>query len=118
MLILHIVKKEEWENALIKGEYSPESLLKEGFIHCSTPEQIIEVANNIYKNEKNLVLLCIDTSKVKADILFECGGSPNYPHIYGKLNLDSIIKVVPFEPDSNGYFNLPEEINEIDKKMK
>jgi len=118
LLILHITKADEWEEALIKGEYKTKSLLKEGFIHCSTPDQIIDIANNIFKNEKGLILLCIDTSKVKADIKFEYGGLQKYPHIYGILNLDAVIKIYPFEQDSNGNFTLPEEINELAKKLK
>ena len=35
-MILHIVKRDEWEDAIRKKEYAPVSLASEGFIHCST----------------------------------------------------------------------------------
>jgi uncharacterized protein (DUF952 family) len=118
MLILHIAKHEDWENALTKGEYSPVSLSLEGFIHCSTPEQIIKIANSNFKNEKGLVLLCIDSSKVKAHIRFESSGYDYYPHIYGALNLDAVVKTIEFEPGSDGNFTLPQEVNELVKLLK
>jgi uncharacterized protein (DUF952 family) len=113
LLILHIAKAGDWKEALVKGEYETGSLKSDEFIHCSLPEQIIDIANSNFRNEKGLVLLCIDSSKVKAEIKLECGGLQDYPHIYGKLNLDAVIKTFPFEPDCNGNFTLPQEIKEI-----
>jgi uncharacterized protein (DUF952 family) len=118
MLILHIARHEDWEQALIKGEYSPESLTFEGFIHCSTPEQIIRVANANFKNKRGLVLLCIDSSKVKADIRFETGGYEYYPHIYGALNLDAVVKTCELEPGLDGNFTLPPDVKELVKLLK
>ncbi len=118
MLILHIANREEWGKALSKGEYIPESLTFEGFVHCSTLDQIITVANANFKNKRGLVLLCIDSSKVKAEIRFETGGYEYYPHIYGALNLDAVVKTCEFEPGSDGNFSLTSDIKELAKSLK
>ncbi|ADD01974.1 protein of unknown function DUF952 [Thermoanaerobacter mathranii subsp. mathranii str. A3] len=118
MIILHIAKRKDWEDGLEKGEYSPRSLSFEGFIHCSTAEQIINIANANFKNEKGLVLLCIDSSKVKAEIHFEKGGREYYPHIYGPLNLDAVVKTCEFEPGLDGNFSLPAGVEELVRLFK
>jgi hypothetical protein len=38
--ILHIATISEWSAAQRAGRYRPTSLATDGFIHCSTPEQV------------------------------------------------------------------------------
>ena len=71
MLILHITKQEQWEQAKLAGIYRGDTLDSEGFIHCSTPEQIIKVANALFHAQKELILLCIESDKVRAEIRYE-----------------------------------------------
>ena len=81
----------------------------DGFIHCSTPEQVVQVANLRFRGESGFVLLLIDPDKVKAEIIYENleGGQQLFPHIYGGLNCDAVVKVAEFEPGPDGYFTLP-----------
>ncbi|WP_088044451.1 DUF952 domain-containing protein [Bacillus sp. EAC] len=115
-MILHMLNTEEWKNAIEKGQYSPSSLQSEGFIHCATPEQVVEIANLFFKGATNLKILCINPEKVKAKIVFE--DTENYgqvfPHIYGNLNLDCVFKVVDFTPNQNGEFIYPIELKEAE----
>ena len=108
-IILHITRRIEWEKATAKGRYEPASLQKQGFIHCSMPEQIIRVANSHFRGKRGLMLLCIDTEKVTADIRYESpdGGPEQFPHIYGVLNIDAVVNVVDFKPAEDGIFSLP-----------
>jgi len=109
-IILHITKREQWEKAKLKGVYRSDTLDLQGFIHCSTPQQIIKVANTLYHAQRELVLLCIDTNKVQSEIKYESVKSEElYPHIYGPLNTDAVVKVLDFEPTKNGKFVLPKE---------
>ncbi len=82
------------------------SLADQGFIHCSLPEQVTDVANAIAPGKRDLVLLEIDDAKVIPMILYENleGGEKLFPHIYGPLNDDAIIAIHPFVWDEeNGY---------------
>lgn len=109
-MILHITNKLTWEQSQKVGKYEGDTLSSEGFIHCSTEEQLIEVANFIFKSQHNLVLLVIDQDKVKAEIKYEDAGNKKlYPHIYGPLNLDAVVNVVDFSPNEDGAFTLPEK---------
>lgn len=109
-VILHIAKRENWEEAKLRKVYRGDTLVSEGFIHCSTPKQVVKVANALFRLRKGLVLLCIDTAKVQSEIRYEGTGTELYPHIYGSLNIDAVIKVLDFEPHKDGTFTLPKEI--------
>jgi uncharacterized protein (DUF952 family) len=109
--IFHITKREQWEKAKLEGVYHADTLHSQGFIHCSTSQQIVKVANALYHAQRELVLLCIATNKVQSEIKYQSVGSQElYPHIYGPLNVDAVTKVINFEPTKNGKFVLPREI--------
>jgi uncharacterized protein (DUF952 family) len=112
-LILHIAKRSDWTEAQSIGSYKADSLETEGFIHCSTPDQVVAVANFIFHGERDLVLLGIDAGKVVAEIRFENleGGDTLYPHIYGPLNVDAVTQVVDFDSLQDGTFELPESLS-------
>lgn len=111
-IIFHITKQENWDKAKLEGVYSGDTLDSQGFIHCSTFHQIVKVANTLYPAQKELVLFCIDTKRVHSEIKYESNGSEEFfPHIYGPLNIDAIVKVVDFEPTNNGKFIMPKEMS-------
>ncbi|MFQ5788287.1 MAG: DUF952 domain-containing protein [Thermodesulfobacteriota bacterium] len=113
-IVFHITKLEDWERGKVEGEYKADTLESVGFIHCSTAGQLIKIANNFYGCQRDLLLLCIDLSKVRAEIKFEGSeGGERYPHIYGPLNIDSVIKVLKFELGEDGKFKLPGGISNI-----
>jgi uncharacterized protein (DUF952 family) len=111
-MILHIVKMREWEIALEKEVYRPASLETEGFIHCSTPEQVLEPANEHFRGQQGLALLGIDPEKVVAPIVYEdsYASGQAFPHIYGPLNIEAVRVVIPFSPQEDGRFLLPTEL--------
>ena len=106
MSIFHITKREEWQRASREGVYRTPSLTTEGFIHCSTSDQVIRTANRLFAAQTGLVLLEIDTGQVSAEIRYEnCeGGQENFPHIYGALNVEAVLRVLTFEPGADGKF--------------
>lgn len=111
-MILHITPKTAWETAVKRGRYLPDSFHKEGFIHCSTVEQVLGPANRLYVGQTGLVLLCIADDKVQAPIVYEDthGQGEKFPHIYGPLNVNAVLRVVDFPPNTDGTFALPPEL--------
>lgn len=109
-LILHITKRQQWDQAQQAGTYRGDTLDTEGFIHCSTPQQIVKTANKYFYNQKRLVILCIESDKVQAEIKYEGVEEDKFPHIYGPLNIDAVTQVLDFEPGEDGKFDLPDAI--------
>lgn len=110
-VILHIAREEDWNKVKTENAsyYHPERIKREGFIHCATREQILDAVEFIYKEKINLKILYIDPDKVKAEIVYEDLHSTGekFPHIYGALNVDAVIRVVDFQPNTEGIFELP-----------
>ncbi|MEB3274297.1 MAG: DUF952 domain-containing protein [Prochlorothrix sp.] len=96
--------------------YAPPSLTEEGFIHLSSREQVCGVANRFYQDQGDLILLEIDPQRLQADLRWEApvhpDGSPpepdapQFPHLYGSLNLDAVIEWYNL-PQRDGQFTLP-----------
>jgi len=119
-MILHITTRKQWEDARLLGIYKDSSLADEGFIHCSTQAQILRSANEYYQGQSNLLLLCISASKVKAPILFEDSyqKGESFPHIYGSLNLDAVVREIDFPTNADGTFSLPEDFYSLFQNEK
>lgn len=105
--LFHIANTEDWIRSQTNGIYECASLQKEGFIHCSLPHQIKSVADYLFKGQNKLVLLQINQDFVNAAIKYEGSENNKFPHIYGPLNLNSVVEVFNFSENQNG-FHLPE----------
>lgn len=114
-LIFHVTGAAEWAEALREGEYRlstrGRTLEEECFIHCSTAEQVERVANAFYRGVPGLVLLAVAADRVRPEIRRENleGGQELFPHVYGPLNVDAVVAVIPLEPGPDGRFALPRE---------
>lgn len=104
--ILHITTTAAWRDARRAGEYAADSLVGEGFIHCSTPEQWLSIANTRFKGRTDLVLLEIDPARVPAEIRYENleGGTVLFPHVYGPIPVSAVVGVAPLRPGPDGLF--------------
>jgi uncharacterized protein (DUF952 family) len=94
--IYHVTTQEEWEQAKINGEYKPAGYEQDGFIHCSVEKQVAGVLDRFYKGQTGLIKLKIEKAKVSRPVLFELAVDLDelFPHIYGTLNLDSVVEVI------------------------
>ena len=108
-IILHITQESEWLAAVSTGFYRADSLQTEGFVHCSTVEQVLGPANAMFHGQDGLVLLAIDPEQVGAPIVYEdCYESgQEFPHIYGPLEIEAVTAVISFPPQDDGSFVLP-----------
>jgi uncharacterized protein (DUF952 family) len=97
-LICHIADQQEWAKALTEGAYTTASLQEEGFIHASDPSQVEASFQRYYAGQTGLVKLVIDTEKLTSQLIYEWSPSTEatFPHIYGPINLDAVIEVIPY----------------------
>ena len=93
-MIYHVTTQKNWENALQQGFYETTSLAAEGFIHCSTKEQVPGVLLRYYAGVRHLMLLHIEENKLTALLKYETGTNGElFPHVLGPINKDAIVIV-------------------------
>jgi glutathione S-transferase len=109
----HLALAEEWGNAVERGEpYRRSTLGKSldevGFIHCSFASQVEMIADLVYRGRGDVLLLVIDPARVQAEVRVENldGGEPLFPHIYGALPLDAVVRVDPLALSDDGRLTL------------
>ena len=114
-MIYHITSRFAWARARRHGQYSAPSLKSEGCIHCSTRKQVLDVANNFYRGQSDLLLLCIDENRLRAELRWEAPAQPQplessrasseslFPHLYGVLNLDAVVAVHELNEEASGF---------------
>lgn len=107
-LIFHLTYKDAWESARPTGEYAAPSLAEEGFIHCSKDiPQLLKVAERLYPGETGLVVLDVDLGKLASPLKNEPSRSGEvYPHIYGMLNVDAVVRERALEFDAESGHHL------------
>ena len=116
-MIYHITSLAAWNQARERGDYRAVSLESEGFIHCSTEEQVVPVAQKFYQGQGSL-LLVIEPDRLTSDLKWEppAGGAPPpgvpegdlFPHIYGPINLDAVIRVFDLQSQPDGRYKFPQ----------
>ena len=110
-MLLHIINRHTWEATQSETDYRPNSLATEGFIHLSTPEQVLFPADLFYRGQADLLLLVVDPAKLTAPLQYDSvPGHGTFPHLYGPLNRDAVTEVLSFDPLSDGTFALPEAL--------
>ena len=93
-MIYHITTLSRWKASLIKGFHEADSLTSEGFIHASDSHQLKGVLERFYQDQKDLLLLHINDTKLTSVLKYEMAPSVNelFPHIYGSINIDAVIE--------------------------
>jgi len=106
-IIYHLVPASVFHTCSNGSTYSPASLQKEGFIHCSgTPAITLKVAESYFSTcNEGLWVLELNLTALHNEVRFEppCSISGRleqhhqeellFPHIYGSLNLDAVLKI-------------------------
>ncbi len=111
-LIVHLVAASDWQALAVGEPLRPASLAAEGFIHCTSGDELmLRVANSFYRHlQGEFLALSIDTSLVLPEIKWEHppGSDPHaaeaFPHIFGPLNTDAVVAVRPFTRTDDGRF--------------
>ena len=112
MIILHCLKEITWQKVKNNSYYGERYIELEGFIHCSDLHTFYKVAPNFKDMDEKLVLLCIESQKVEAQVKWEDGDNCGtaYPHIYGLLNINAVERVLPYLKDDAGNWIKNEEL--------
>ncbi|MGD1254014.1 DUF952 domain-containing protein [Mycobacterium seoulense] len=109
-LLVHLCGLDEWSRARARGEIRPGASGGGRFIHLSTPGQVHLPANRLYRGRGDLVLLHIDPARLDSEVRWEPGVATDpesmlFPHLYGPLPTDAVIRVTDYRPGPDGMFS-------------
>jgi uncharacterized protein (DUF952 family) len=94
-VVYHLATPDEWGRAREQARLEPASLEQEGFVHCSTEEQLIGTIERHFGGVDELVLLRLETAALGDDLRWEESRPGEvYPHVYRPLVLDDVVDIV------------------------
>jgi uncharacterized protein (DUF952 family) len=106
-LIYHIVPRTDWERTA-GGPYRADSLAAEGFIHCSNEDQVARVANLLYADGTDLLVLGIDAGRLGCPQRDEDAGTgERFPHVYGAIEPGAVVEVRELRRGPDGRWQFP-----------
>ena len=109
--IYKIINTDELKNAKLLGTYSGSSKdIQDGYIHFSGEDQVEGTLKKYYANQKDLVLLKVETLKLDHLIWEQASDGNMFPHLYSKLDLSYVIEEVEISLDKNGNYKLPKNL--------
>lgn len=93
--IYKLILSDEWKEAKKEGIYKGSALDQaDGYMHCSTADQIQGTLEKFFEGRTDVILLSIDTNKINQHLKWE--KSPRsgrvFPHLYSSLPLNAVIK--------------------------
>lgn len=114
-MILHICPEADWAAVPSGGVYKPESLAEVGFVHCSDFGTVQLPAERVFAGRRDLLLLVVDPARLDVPVRWEPAdppepGAPWFPHVYGPIPADAVVRTCAFPPAEDGSFRLPEEL--------
>ncbi|MDA9652521.1 DUF952 domain-containing protein [bacterium] len=107
--IYKIIDNEELQKVKLSGSYSGSSKdIQDGYIHFSGEEQVESTLKKYYANQKNLILLKVETLNLDHLIWEQVSDGSMFPHLYSKLNLLNVVGEFEIILDEDGNHKLPD----------
>ena len=107
-MVYHMSPAEAWDEAKQTGAYhGTEDDRRDGFIHFSTAEQIVESARRHRAGQSGLLLIAIEDVRLGCRLRWEPSrGGDLFPHLYGALDPAEAASVrpLPIGPDGSHVF--------------
>ena len=107
--IYKICTKSELKEAKDKQEFKGSKKdLEDGFIHFSGEEQVDGTLKKYYLNQKELMLLKVDTLKLDHLVWEQASDGNMFPHLYSLLDLSNVVDEFDITLDDEGNHVLPD----------
>lgn len=82
--------------------------LQDGYVHLSTRDQLTQTADKHFAGQSGLWVAAVDVEAHGEAIRWEPSrGGEDFPHLYGKLTLETVVAYSPLERDEDGSVRLP-----------
>ena len=107
--IYKICTKSELQKAKNKDQFlGSKKDMEDGFIHFSGEEQVKETLKKYYSNQKDLLLLKVDTLKLDHLIWEQASDGNMFPHLYSSLDLTNVVDEFEVSLNDDGSYVLPD----------
>jgi len=107
--IYKIINKEDLKKAKSSKVYSGSSKdIEDGYIHFSGQEQVEGTLKKHYSDEKNLILLKVETLKLDHLVWEQASDGNFFPHLYSALDLANVVHEYEITLNSDGTHKLPD----------
>ena len=106
--VYKICNKSEWLEVKKKGQLTGSKKdLDDGYIHFSSQDQVAGTLKKFYQNQKDLILLKIDTLKLDHLIWEQASDGNMFPHLYSSLNISNVVDEFDIILSEDGTYILP-----------
>jgi uncharacterized protein (DUF952 family) len=111
-VIYKICPAEDWSAIRQSGHYDGSADDKrDGFIHFSGKSQLAGTLARHYAGREGLVLLAVDAAALGEALRWEVSrGGEKFPHLFGPLEKDAVVKTWPLTCDPGQGHTLPEDL--------
>ncbi|MEV4757147.1 DUF952 domain-containing protein [Micromonospora sp. NPDC049559] len=101
MLIYKLLPAAEWAEAESRGRYDGSAVdRRDGFVHLSGRDQVVETAARHFADQRDLTLLAVAAERLGPALRWEMSrGGARFPHLYGPLPVDAVVAVSPLPAD-------------------
>ena len=107
--IYKICTKLELQEAKNKGQFKGSKKdLEDGFIHFSGEEQVNGTLKKYYLNQKELMLLKVDTLKLDHLVWEQASDGNMFPLLYSLLDLSNVVDEFEVSSNDDGSHVLPD----------
>jgi uncharacterized protein (DUF952 family) len=90
--VYKICTKSEWKDVKNKSQLKGSKKdLEDGYIHFSVEDQVEGTLKKFYSNQKDLILLKIDTLKLDHLIWEQASDGNMFPHLYSSLDISNVV---------------------------
>ncbi len=113
-VVCRIATANEWDVARRTGALPTRDIdARDGFLHLSGIDQVLNTANRHFDNEDALLVLCAQTASFGDALRWEkSGGGELFPHLYGAFDAALVCDVRALYRDPSGDFAFAEACSE------
>ncbi|MBB4286933.1 DUF952 domain-containing protein [Roseospira goensis] len=108
-LVYRLCHADDWRAAVRDGVFrGTADDTRDGFIHLSSADQVIETADRHYARVRPLMLLAVDSHRLDGELRWEPSrGGALFPHLYGTIPLEAVLSALPLAEDREGLLMFP-----------
>ena len=106
--VYKICTKSEWLVIKSKGKLTGSKKdLEDGYIHFSGDDQVADTLKKFYQNQKDLILLKVNTLKLDHLVWEQASDGTMFPHLYSPLDISNVVNEFDITLNDEGTHILP-----------